>query len=182
MKQTQEPNTDNHGDTALHRAASNRHAGILSLLLQAGADPTTRNNFGRTPLHYPRSRGHQPCIALLEPAMAEPQRARSLLKARALLDATYAIPKARTESADKGEPPATQQEKALAAAPAYLKGRVEHGQKLPAVVVDSEKEKLLACLKYALGLEGGEDGQGMPREVFIELCEVLVPKWDRANV
>ena len=49
----------------------------------------------------------------------------------------------------------------------------------------------MACVKYALGLEGGggvhEEGmgpppQGMVDDVFIELCELLVPAWDRANV
>ena len=73
------------------------------------------------------------------------------------------------------------------------------GRELPAVVVvavdedsnDNEEEELLGCLKYALGLEGGggvhEEGQGplpqgMVNDVFIELCELLVPAWDRANV
>ncbi len=75
--------------------------------------------------------------------------------------------------------------------PAYLKGRVAEGRELPAVVVmvdddndEEEKEELVACVKYALGLEssGGvhEEGegpppQGMVRDVFIELCELLVP-------
>ena len=72
------------------------------------------------------------------------------------------------------------------------------GRELPAVevVVDDdsnneEEEELVACVKYALGLEGGggvhEEGQGPPpqgmvHDVFIELCELLVPTWDRANV
>ena len=73
------------------------------------------------------------------------------------------------------------------------------GRELPAVVVvdvsherSNEEEKLVACVKYALGLEGGtdfsDDGgrssapRGMMKEVFIELCELLVPAWDRAHV
>ena len=48
----------------------------------------------------------------------------------------------------------------------------------------------MACLKYALGLEGGggvHDGEGPPpqgmlKELFVELSEMLVPKWDRKNV
>jgi hypothetical protein len=125
-----------------------------------------------------------------------------LLKARALLDAALAIPKARTDAADKGLPPALQQEKALAAAPAYLKGRVAEGRPLPAVAVEEDgqpvgaeqqpnNEELVACLKYAMGLEAGggwHEGEGpapqegMLREVLVELCELLVPKWERANV
>jgi ankyrin repeat protein len=181
------------GKTALHLAALKNHPEIIQLLLQAGADPTIRNNNGYTPLDDAQAKGHAQCVALLEPAVAEPQRARSLLTARTLLDAAYAVPKARKDAADKGEPPAMQQEKALAAAPPYLKGRVAEGRALPAVAVMEEEgeegegeqqdeEQLVACVKYALGLEGGEDGKGMLKEVFVELCELLVPTWDRANV
>jgi hypothetical protein len=187
---------DQYGTTALHRAPQGGKAEIVRLLLQAGADPTIRNNYGRTPLDVARRMGYQSCILFLEPAIA-PQYARSLLKARALLDAALAVSKARNDAADKGEPPAVQQqEKALAAAPAYLKGRVAEGRALPAVLVqavgeDQEQERLLACLKYALGLEGGggwHEGEGpapqegMVKEVFVELCELLVPTWDRARV
>ncbi len=90
----------------------------------------------------------------------------------------------------------------MAAAPAYLQRRVMEGRVLPAVevveVVEGQghgesEEKVVACLKYALGLDGGTDfaeggggdasaPQGMVREVLIELCELLVPKWDRAHV
>jgi hypothetical protein len=186
---------DQLGFTALHLAAQGGRAEAIRLLLQAGADPSIRNNNGRTPLDVARYHGRQPCILLLEAAIA-PQYARSLLKARALLDAALAVSKARNDAADKGEPPAVQQqEKALAIAPAYLKGRVAEGRALPAVLVeeaaDAANEKLLACLKYALGLEGGggwHEGEGpapqegMVKEVFVELCELLVPKWDRARV
>jgi ankyrin repeat protein len=158
---------DQDGDTALHAAAYYNHPEIIQLLLQAGADPIIGDNNGRTPLDLARAEGHAQCIALLEVAVAEPQRARSLLKARTLLDAAYAVPKARKDAADKGGPPAMQQEKALAAAPPYLKGRVAEGLALPAVVVMEEEgeegegqqqdeEQLVACVKYALGLEGGD--------------------------
>jgi uncharacterized protein len=187
---------DRWGMTALHTAADQDHNDIVQLLLQAGANPTVRDMSRRTPLDIAQARGHEPCIALLRHAMAEPPRHRALLKARALLDAAFAIPKARKDAADKGEPPSMQEEKALAAAPAYLKGRVAEGRQLPAVaVVEGEEgyeiEELLACLKYVLGLEGGggwHEGEGpapqegMLKELFVELCELLVPKWDRANV
>lgn len=53
-----------------------------------------------------------------------------------------------------------------------------------------DNKKLVACVKYALGLEGGGgveiDGQEaterMVKDVFVALCELLVPTWDRANV
>jgi 26S proteasome non-ATPase regulatory subunit 10 len=81
--------------------------------------------------------------------------------------------------------------RAVAASPAYLKGRVAEGRQLPALAVvggAQQNEVLVACLKYALGLEGGggvHEGEGaapqegMVKEVFVELCEMLVPKWDR---
>jgi hypothetical protein len=116
-----------------------------------------------------------------------------LLKARALLDAAIVVPKAAQSAADKGLSYAAQHRAALAAAPAYFEGRVKEGEELPAVLVeesaDGANEKLLACLKYALGLEGGggwHEGpappQGMVKEAFVELCEMLVPTWDRPNV
>ena len=57
------------------------------------------------------------------------------------------------------------------------------------VVEDGQNEELVACLKYALGLEGGGsvvlEGQeptvGMLPEVFVELLELMVPKWDPAR-
>ena len=86
----------------------------------------------------------------------------------------------------------------VAVAPPYLKQRMAQAWELPRVRVvqgpaqdkDDEEEKLVACLKYALGLEGGGgvvvEGQkpavGMVKGVFVELCELLVPKWDRVNV
>jgi hypothetical protein len=52
-------------------------------------------------------------------------------------------------------------------------------------------EELVACVKYALGLEGGggvHEGEGaapqegMVKEVFVELCEMLTPTWARADM
>ena len=51
------------------------------------------------------------------------------------------------------------------------------------------EKKLAACIKYALGLEGGggvvlegqEPAVGTLPEVFVELLELLVPKWDPAR-
>ena len=50
-------------------------------------------------------------------------------------------------------------------------------------------DKLADCLKYVLGLEGRGgvvfEGQeptvGMLPEVFVELLEMMVPKWDPAQ-
>ena len=118
-----------------------------------------------------------------------------MLKARALIDAAHATTKAAHDARDKGQPPHMQRQASLAVAPAYLEGRVAAEQALPAVsVVEGQgqegEEKLAACIKNVLGLEGGGmvlfEGQEptvrMAKEVFVELCGLLVPKWDRANV
>ncbi len=195
VKATIDAVTTDH-ETALSIASCEGRLSIVQLLLDAGADPTLPAG-PNSPLNRATARGHHDVAALLRTAIAEPQRARSLLKARALLDAALAVPKARSDSADEGEPQALQQqqEEAIAAAPAYLKGRVAEGRELPAVVAvddsNDEQEELVACVKYALGLEGGGgvhvEGQGPPpqgmvHDVFIELCEMLVPTWDRANL
>eukprot|EP01047_Picozoa_sp_COSAG01_P005760 COSAG01_NODE_200_length_22187_cov_59.140529_17_plen_68_part_00 len=38
------------GDSPLHIAIEQKHAGEISLLLRSGADPTMRNSKGRSPL------------------------------------------------------------------------------------------------------------------------------------
>ena len=192
---------ENDGDTALHAAVAMNRASITSLLLQAGANPTIRDKHGRTPLDCAQEDGHAQCIALLEPAVAEPQRARTL-KARTLIDAAHAIHEARAgnicnhdddegdeqqqhRSARRRSPRILRKEQAVAVTPTYLKGRVAAGRELPRVSVvagggrgrsedEEQKKKLVACTEYAL--------EGMVKEVFVELCELLVPKWDRRNV
>ena len=117
-----------------------------------------------------------------------------MFKARALLDAAHASNKARTDAQTKGHSAAVQQQEAIAAAPINLHQRVAQVQELPRVSIqqhddDNDEEELAACLKYALGLEDGggvvfegqEPAVGMLPEVFVELLELLVPKWDPAQ-
>ena len=57
--------------------------------------------------------------------------------------------------------------------------------RLPRVVVnedekqeEEEREKRQAVFTYTLGMAYGEKGEGLPRELFTELCELMVPRWD----
>jgi hypothetical protein len=59
--------------------------------------------------------------------------ARALHKARSLIDAPNFVSKARKDSADKGLSAAERQDKAVAATPEYLKGRVAPRRPLPRV-------------------------------------------------
>ena len=97
---------DNAGCTALYHAAYRGNMDIVQALLQAGANPTIRNNNGETPLDIARRKNHTATIPLLQAAVAEPQRSRALFKVRALLDSAHATRKARTDARDKGQPAA----------------------------------------------------------------------------
>ncbi len=146
-------------------------------------------------------------VALLEAAMVcEPERPRLLLRARDLLDTARTTRHIQSGGDDvqqrqadaaplRKRTRAESHRKALAAAPAFLEGWVAGGEALPRVDLVKEEEEedekeLLGCLKYALGLEGGggmHEGegprpQGMVKEVFVELCELLAPKWARKDM
>jgi ankyrin repeat protein len=52
--------------TSLSFAARNRHEIIVQLLLEKGADITTRDNDERTPLSFAAKNGHEAIVQLLE--------------------------------------------------------------------------------------------------------------------
>lgn len=56
---------DQHGDTALHKAAYLGHTDVIVLLLNAHASPTIKNNAGRTPLHLAASQGYVEAVLSL---------------------------------------------------------------------------------------------------------------------
>ena len=166
----------------------------MRLLLQAGADPSILNEEGDTPLD-PAEFTSRAARRLLRAALIEPQRTRALFRARALIDTGRTVTAAAAVLARKGLPTVLHQDIIAMAVPPHLAGRVAQAQELPRVSIqhddnDGEEEKLTACLKYALGLEGGggvlldwqeEPAVGMLPEVFVELLELLVPKWDPAQ-
>lgn len=176
---------------ALRSAAECGHAHIVRLLLLEGADTSSRDFQGRIALDRARIHGHQACIALLEAAVAAPEYPRLLLKARALLDARVAIPKAHDDARRKNLPVYEHIRAVLAAAPPCLRPFVANGRDVPVLLgVSGDDEELVACDKYALGLEGGVgvvmEGQapqvGMLPELYRELCEMITPKCVRKHM
>lgn len=178
---------DSDGRTALHHAADSRDPELVQGLLEAGASPIIRNNNGRTPLDRaddPRS------IALLQAAMAESERARLLLKARALIEAAHSIPATASDALNKGLSLAAAKRETVEAAPAYVRTRMASDRELPDVAVqEGGNERLAGCLMYAVGLKGGggvHEGEGptpkgMVKDVFGKLLELVVPVWDPAR-
>lgn len=110
----------------------------MSILLHTGAGPTIQDHVGQIALEWC---AHQECVATLEVALVEPQRSRALFKARTLFDAMHATNKARTGARTKGHPAAVQQQKAIAAAPGYLKQRVVQAQELPRLSIQYNDEE-----------------------------------------
>ena len=62
--------TTEHGHCALHVAALNGHAGVVNMLIKAGADSQAKTRFGKTPLACAESGNHHEVIKLLTPEKA----------------------------------------------------------------------------------------------------------------
>lgn len=45
-------------------------------------------------------------------------------------------------------------------------------------VDDKQARELRSLLAFLLGMEGGLKGEGMPREVFLLVLDMLMPSWD----
>ena len=43
---------------------------------------------------------------------------------------------------------------------------------------DEERRKLNSMVAFLLGLKGGPNGEGMPRDVFILVLDTVLPPWD----
>ena len=158
---------DHKGDTALHyacRCVRIQHAApIARLLLQANADPNVTNNEGLAPLaflraHYPN---RHDIIALLERA-PDSEKASLLVKARLVVAAAIST-----------------------VAPSCLQDRVTRGRPMPGVAMaavvgghDDGKEEECRKLHTALAFMCGLGREGMPRDVFRVVMDLLMPPWD----
>lgn len=98
-------------------------------------------------------------------------------KLRSIHDAKHAITKAYDDAVS--DMPEERRRKTVGAASAYLKRRVEEGEKLPAVEAmhgddeeEEEEEVRAAALEYVTA-----DNQ-LPKEMFIELMNMMLPKWE----
>ena len=68
-------------------------------------------------------------------------------------------------------------------APAYLQNRVPQDLPLPRVMLapaadDEEERKFRTMVAFLLGMGGGPKGEGMPRDVFPVVLDLLMPSWD----
>ena len=154
--------------TALYLACGYWHEGtatsITRLLLQAGADPTIASNIDGTPLAYLRQRypTYHSSIVLLEQALAAAAKTSVLVSARLTL------------AANSG----------AAMTPSCLQGRAARGEPLPRLALapvasDEEEGRKFRCMMaFLLGIGGGSEGGGMPRDVFRVVLDLLMPAWD----
>jgi len=165
---------DRHADTALHFACrhhneTNTHA-MVRPLLEAGATPILTNNDGKMPLACLRQwrPSHHTTITLLEQALANAETTALLVKAR------------RPAVADRSN----------LVVPSCLQYRVTRGEPLPRLALmpatndhtngedEEEGRKFRTMLTFLLGMGGGPEGNGMPRDVFRVVLDMLMPVWD----
>ena len=111
---------------------------------------------------------HHTTIALLEQALGNAETTSLLVKVRRLIVAA----------------------RSNIVAPSCLKGRVARGEPLPGVALvsvadshtDGEDEedgrKFRTMLTFLLGIGGGPENDGMPRDVFRLVLDLLMPAWD----
>ena len=163
------------GNTALHSVCCNKDetssTSIVHVLLQAGTNPSLTNIDGRTPLVIIRlyKPSYHTAITFLE-QVPDAEKASLLVKARRLAVATISD----------------------VIAPSCLQVRVARGQPLPGLLlrrvvltsvtgshkeVKEEGRTLRTMVEFLLGV-GGPSGQGMPRDVFRVVMDLLMPSWD----
>ena len=172
---------DSHGVNALSLTSCQGRTSTVQLLLDASADPIIPSG-DNSPVSRAMDGGHANTAALLRTTIAEPDRARAIHKARSLVDAAHAIPKAQKDAIGKGLSVPAMQRTILAATPTYLRQRVAWGEELPRAELALERQaddaQLRATVAFVVGLEeGGVEYQGLPWEVYMDLLGYMMHKW-----
>ena len=165
---------DRNGFSALARIrfslyySEGRAAFSVHLLLRAGANPLLMNKQKHTPVACLREvrPSYHAAFSLFEEfpdAKQDSNKSFILMKGRRL-----------AVIAASNAPP-----------PSYLQGRAARGQPLPRVALsqmpgnqDEGGRKLRRMVAFLLGMEGGPEGEGMPRDVFRVVLDLLMPSWD----
>lgn len=108
-------------------------------------------------------------------ALAEPKRVRILQKLRSIQDAEHAVNEAKNEATVSEE----KTKQAIAAAPVYLKRRMEEGRELPHIevrkleLIEKEQErKVASVLQYVIA------GDSLAEALFVDLMDLVLPRWD----
>ena len=116
------------------------------------------------------------------------ERVRMLHKARLVsdgCDAIYAVEKATEDAEGTIRTRGEKKRMMVAAAPAYLKDRVERGEEFPSAKIKHIRnrnsiKKMHKEMRQRVMKLITVKGQ-MPNDVYIELLEYMVPKWDDAR-
>jgi hypothetical protein len=121
-------------------------------------------------------------ITLLVAAMVKPQRTFLLAKARHQIDTSHVVSRLRATTQGRTHGETTRA--VLTRTPGDLKERVKKHRALPRVESQPAAEQQRAVLEYVLRLNelgaevGGMGREGLPAELFIELLNMMVPRWD----
>lgn len=157
------------GNTALHFATEFFQRSIakkmVKWLLLAGANASLINRNGDTPLAWLRRTQfrNKGAILLLEHAL-DGEKALLLVKTRLVITAN-----------------------SNATAPSCLRDRVARGQPLSRRTLvrvtlphkgTGGRYELSRLIVFLLGMGGGSRGEGMPRDVFLVLVDLVAPSWD----
>ena len=114
---------------------------------------------------------------MLQAALAESGRARMLHKARLLNDAQHTVNKAKKDAQELNRE--DQKHKIIAAAPVYVRRRVERGERLPYPEVrqlggEDEEEMREGVLRWVVRGE-------MAKELYYDVMDFIMPRWDDAR-
>ena len=162
---------DDTSHTALHYACMwgtlKKAVAKIHLILQAGANPTLTNKKGQTPMDVVRQRNptYHAAIALLEQGLADAEKTWLLVKVRRLAVAATSN----------------------TVAPSCLHSRPAQGKPLPGVALvpvmrghnnGEEEEEESRKLRTTLAFMCGVGREGMPRDVFQVVMDLLMPSSD----